>query len=80
MSTGMAEVRKGQYQVLKRLQNNENSQYCPPGGCKMVQALWKTVQRFNMHLDLHLTLHLVVLLLAVYPCETKVYVDTKIWT
>ena len=45
--------------------------------CKMVQPLWRAVQRFPIKLNMYLADDLAIPLLGMYPKEIKIQVHTK---
>ena len=72
--------------IIKKSTNNKCWRWCEKKGmllhcwweCKLIQPLWKTVRRFLKKLGKKPPYDPVILLLGIYPKETKIEKDTCI--
>ena len=53
--------------------------FCTVGGCKLIQALWRTVWRFLKHVKIELPYDPVIPLLCICPKKSKTQKDACTW-
>ena len=79
-------VRSVRMAIMKKSTKNKCWRRCEEKGillhcwweCKLIQSLWKTVQRFLKKLGIKPPYDLAISLLGIYPEETKIEKDTCI--